>query len=98
MTAPKRSLRAAIGKWLGSGVAGCFRLSRIGRSDESRWRCVRIDVDCPSGTLSLVFFRHDDGAWHVFPPGRRRAAIGGSRYAGQFLFDVHEPRKNLARV
>jgi hypothetical protein len=98
MTLPKRSLRAAIGKWLGTDTSAHFRLARIGRSEASRWRCVRIDVDSPSGPLSIMFFRHDDGSWHVFPPNGRRPAIGGSRYVGQFPFDGREQIRNLARA
>ncbi len=90
MTVPKRSLRAAVEKWLGIDTSAHFRLTRIGRSEESRWRCVRVDIDSPSGSLSIMFFRHDDSSWHVFPPNGRRPVIGGSRYSNQLLPDAHE--------
>jgi hypothetical protein len=76
MTEPKRSLRAAIGKWLGADTCAGFRITRLGRAEERRWRCVRLDVDCSSRLFSVTFFRHDDGSWHVFPPNGKRPVIG----------------------
>jgi hypothetical protein len=77
MTAPQRSLRTVIVKWLGTGTSADFRITRLGRSEESRWRCVRLDIDCSSRLFSVTFFRHDDGSWHVFPPTGKRPVIGG---------------------
>ncbi|MBB5447390.1 hypothetical protein HDG38_006034 [Paraburkholderia sp. WSM4177] len=40
-----------------------------------------IQIDLPTGAFSLFFFRHADGAWHVFPPGQRRPEMGIGRMA-----------------
>ena len=42
-------------------------------------RCVRVETEQPGGLLSIVFFRHDDGSWNVFPPAMERPAMSGFR-------------------
>jgi hypothetical protein len=32
------------------------------------WRAVRIEVTVSSTAFAIVFFRHDDGSWRVYPP------------------------------
>jgi hypothetical protein len=46
---------------------------RNNRSEHQRF--VRVEALRPTGLLSIIFFRHDDGTWNVFPPSMPRPAI-----------------------
>jgi len=61
-----RSLRVLVKDWFGNGES--FRVTRPDRSTKMPWRVVRVEVSRSTGPLALVFFRHDDGAWCVYPP------------------------------
>jgi hypothetical protein len=52
--------------WLGR--AGNIRISRAARSRTMPWRAVRIEVDLSSSVFAIIFFRHGDGSWCVYPP------------------------------
>jgi hypothetical protein len=69
MNTAERSLRSLVEKWLTSTAATPIRVTRFGRTGSSRGRYVRVDAQRPEGSVWLFFFRHDDGAWQVFPPG-----------------------------
>jgi hypothetical protein len=75
MNTHERSLRVQVEKWLGADPASRTRVTRFSRTRLNQWRCVRVEVVRASGLLSLVFFRHDDGSWCVFPPACRRQAM-----------------------
>ncbi|MGF6478728.1 hypothetical protein QFZ91_000889 [Paraburkholderia sp. JPY419] len=79
--AGNRSLRSEVEKLVGPtrGRGACVRLLDRCRSDGTCRVCIQIDR--PSGTFSLFFFRHADGTWHVFPPGLRRPEMGIGRLA-----------------
>ncbi len=62
-----RRLRTVVEKWLAPTPAAPLRVTRITGAAEGR-QGVRVEVDGPRGTIGLMFFRHRDGAWHVFPP------------------------------
>ena len=62
-----RRLRMAVEKWLAPAPSASLRVTRIDGKADGR-NGVRVEVDGPRGCLSLHFFRHSDGAWHVFPP------------------------------
>lgn len=70
-----RSLHVQVEKWLGSVSSLQTRVTRFSRSRQNPWRCVRVEALRASGTLSIVFFRHDDGSWCVFPPQGRRLTM-----------------------
>jgi|SRR6516225_6516273 hypothetical protein len=76
-----RSLRSEVEKLVGPtrGRGACVRL--LDRSRSSGTCRVCIQIDRPTGTFSLFFFRHADGTWHLFPPGQRRPVMGMSRLA-----------------
>ncbi|MDK2662173.1 hypothetical protein QOS04_37510 [Cupriavidus sp. LEh21] len=71
----ERSLRSMVDKWLAPAVANPPRIVCIGRMRDCQNRFVRVECDHLTGTRSIVFFRHGDGSWHVFPPMTRRAAL-----------------------
>ncbi|MGF6546083.1 hypothetical protein QFZ96_001153 [Paraburkholderia youngii] len=79
--AGNRSLRSEVEKLVGPtrGRGACVRLLDRCRSGGTCRVCIQIDR--PSGTFSLFFFRHADGTWHVFPPGLRRPEMGIGRLA-----------------
>ncbi len=72
MDSSKYSLRLLVKKWLPGDGAISIRIVRRGSSLGSVRRCVRVQAQRPGGLLSLLFFRHDDSAWYVFPPETAR--------------------------
>ena len=75
MRGQERSLRALAEKWLGLDTIKRATVTRFGRSRRHPWRYVRVEAILPSGALAILFFRHDDGSWCVFPPASPRPAI-----------------------
>ena len=85
MSTHERSLRVQVEKWLGADPAGRTRVTRFCRSRLNPWRYVRVEIARDSGALSIIFFRHEDGSWCVFPPAGRRPAMNAHRPAVQPL-------------
>jgi hypothetical protein len=89
MVASEQSLRVLVEKWLGAVSAGHLHVRSIHRIRAARRRCVCIEVERASGAASnsafssftLFFFRHDDGAWHIYPPEAVRPAMSLARLA-----------------
>ncbi|WP_354683878.1 hypothetical protein [Cupriavidus necator] len=81
MQAEEKSLRSMVEKWLGCTLTSSLRVADVGRLRDCGSRFVRVESERVTGTLSIVFFRHGDGAWHVFPPmtGSRLQAYWASR-------------------
>jgi hypothetical protein len=75
MSTRERSLRVLVNKWLGCDPAAGARVTRFSHTRRKLWRYVCVEADRPSGKLSIVFFRHDDGSWCVFPPEIKRPAL-----------------------
>jgi hypothetical protein len=63
-----KSVRVMVDKWFGPGAAMTVRVIEFSRTPSDRRRYVRIGALRPEGCLTIVFFRHDDGSWNVFPP------------------------------
>jgi hypothetical protein len=88
MVASEQSLRVLVEKWLGAVSAGHVHVRSIHRIRAGRRRCVCIEVERASSAFSsafssftLFFFRHDDGAWHIYPPEALRPAMNLGRLA-----------------
>ncbi|QIE27873.1 hypothetical protein SBC1_59840 (plasmid) [Caballeronia sp. SBC1] len=85
MVASEQSLRVRVEKWMGAVSAGHLHVRSIHRIRAGRCRCVCIEVERASGSacssFTLFFFRHDDGAWHVYPPESVRPAMSIGRLA-----------------
>jgi hypothetical protein len=77
MDVAEKSLRSMIEKWFMPSSETSLRVSRFGRRQPNRRHCVRVEALRPAGPLAILFFRHDDGAWRVFPPEARRPALSG---------------------
>ncbi|EIF28371.1 hypothetical protein BCh11DRAFT_03763 [Burkholderia sp. Ch1-1] len=75
------SLRSQVEKLVGPTRRRGARVYLLDRSRSGGTCRVRIQIDRPTGTFSLFFFRHADGTWHVFPPGQRRPEMGIGRWA-----------------
>jgi len=67
MGSGKMCLRSLVAKWFGHSAVVTVRVMEFSRTPSDRRRYVRIGVMRPDGSLTIVFFRHDDGSWNVFP-------------------------------
>ncbi|MDR5754006.1 MULTISPECIES: hypothetical protein [unclassified Caballeronia] len=79
MHTDKKSLHWAVDKWLAPTPAMPARVVRFCRSALGRHVCV--EALRPTGMLAIIFFRHDDGSWNVFPPQAKRPSMGVGRLA-----------------
>ncbi|MEM5440156.1 hypothetical protein [Paraburkholderia diazotrophica] len=79
--AGNRSLRSQVEKLVGSTRSRAARVRLLERSRSGGTCRVCIQIDRPTGSFSLFFFRHADRTWHVFPPDRRRPEMGIGRKA-----------------
>ncbi|VVD94658.1 hypothetical protein PTE30175_01737 [Pandoraea terrae] len=71
MDTGKTSLRSLIDKWLGPSPERQLGGTRFGRTANGV-RYVSVEVLRMAGPLTIAFFRHEDGAWCVFPPRARQ--------------------------
>ncbi|SAK97389.1 hypothetical protein AWB79_07459 [Caballeronia hypogeia] len=76
-----RSLRKVVEFWFGSQPRNRLRVTRFSRSRCKLWRYVCVEMTRERGAFAVVFFRHDDGSWCVFPPAPHRPAMGAALYA-----------------
>lgn len=66
----EQSLRCQVEKWLAPAPAIPVHVTEFSRT---RWGGRRyVCVETADGTRALLFFRHDDGGWCVFPPSSDR--------------------------
>ncbi|WOD16528.1 hypothetical protein [Paraburkholderia kirstenboschensis] len=73
MAASERSLRELIEKWLDASGAASARIQLQPGARQGNRRCICVEAQRETGILTLFFFRHGDGLWHVFPPDERPA-------------------------
>lgn len=78
MIGQQKSLRRVVESWLGPHDAEHFRVTRSSHTRRKLCRYVLVEVTHQEGTLAIVFFRHADGSWCVFPPPPRRPVMGGA--------------------
>ncbi|PTB19088.1 hypothetical protein C9I57_18720 [Trinickia symbiotica] len=76
MAGRQRSLRRVVESWLGTHGATDIRVTRFSGTRRKRCRCVRVEASGERGKLAILFFRHDDGSWCVFPPAPSRPFMG----------------------
>ncbi|MFM0268165.1 hypothetical protein [Paraburkholderia sediminicola] len=70
-----KTLRLVVEKWLTPGPTTLVRITRCGRKFSSQGRQVRVDALRPEGPIEILFFRHDDGTWWVFPQNAQRFSM-----------------------
>jgi hypothetical protein len=75
------TLRPLVEKWLSLTATTPVRLSRFSCQASGQPRHVRIDAMRPEGAVAILFFRHPDGTWRVFPPETERLAMHVDRIA-----------------
>ena len=66
------SLRTQVDKWLAPSLSASVRVTEFSRTRLGRRRYVCVETALPFGSRALLFFRHDDGCWCVFPPASDR--------------------------
>ncbi|MDN7184171.1 hypothetical protein M0D69_40400 [Caballeronia sp. SEWSISQ10-4 2] len=66
------SLRSLVEKWLWLTQAAPARLTVFSRTASGGTRFVRVEVSRQERPVSVLFFRHTDGTWQVFPPAIQR--------------------------
>ncbi|MDR5739466.1 MULTISPECIES: hypothetical protein [unclassified Caballeronia] len=81
MDIPENSLHWAVDKWLAPSPAHPARVVRLCRSPVTGMRFVCIEAWHAGGVIAILFFRHDDGSWNVFPPQVRRPSMSAARLA-----------------
>ncbi|REG50990.1 hypothetical protein B0G80_7467 [Paraburkholderia sp. BL6669N2] len=75
MASANNSLRLMVEQWLAPDPAQAVRVIEF-RNRRSRHECyVCVETLRDSGPVTLYFFRHQDGAWRIFPPDRERPAM-----------------------
>ncbi|MFX1689673.1 hypothetical protein PWR05_34930 [Paraburkholderia sp. A2RI-6] len=67
MGSGEKCLRTMVGKWFGPSAVVTVRVMEFSRTRTDRRRYVRIGTVRADGGLTIVFFRHEDGSWNVFP-------------------------------
>ncbi|MFM0437256.1 hypothetical protein PQQ84_12370 [Paraburkholderia strydomiana] len=73
MAASERSLRELVEKWLDTSGAASARIQLQPSAGQRNRRCICVEAQRETGTLTLFFFHHGNGLWHVFPPDERPA-------------------------
>jgi len=81
MQAFENSLHWAVDKWLAPTPTHPARVVQQCRSHVTGLRYVCIEAWHSGGSLAIIFFRHDDGTWNVFPPQVRRPSMNAARLA-----------------
>ncbi|SAK96171.1 hypothetical protein AWB79_07309 [Caballeronia hypogeia] len=75
MSRAEMSLRQVVEHWLGTYLPQQIRVVEF-RNRRATHECyVRVRTMRSAGPVTLAFFRHEDGAWRVFPPSRERPAM-----------------------
>lgn len=77
MTSASKSLHRQIEKWFGANHSASIRITRPATANNSR--C--ITVSRPDNAYAIVFFRHGDGSWQVYPPMRHCLTFSGTEFA-----------------
>ena len=74
------SLRTQVDKWLAPGLSTPVRVTEFSRTRFGGRRYVCVETALPLGSRALLFFRHDDGCWCVFPPALDRPNMTMARF------------------
>jgi hypothetical protein len=75
MSKANNSLREIVEHWLAPDPANGLRVTEF-RNRQSKHEChVCVETLTAAGPVALFFFRHQDGAWRIFPPSRERPAM-----------------------
>ncbi|MCA8057419.1 hypothetical protein QZM30_34960 [Burkholderia orbicola] len=75
MASSEKSLRLMVERWLIPEPAGRVRVSRFRNSRVRRECYVCVEAFNATGRVAMFFFRHQDGAWRIFPPSPERPTM-----------------------
>ena len=81
MSYAEKSLRQMVEQWLAPAMHDSIRVTEMKSSRATRERYVRVEAMRATGPISLVFFRHADGTWSIFPPARERPTMRCYQFA-----------------
>lgn len=76
MNEHRTSLRSLVDKWLAPTPSTPGWVTNFGHIASSHLRYVRLEGGAATAPRAIIFFRHDDGSWYVFPPLQARPAMG----------------------
>src|SRR5580698_6225293 len=74
------SLRTQVDKWLAPSLSTPVRVTEFSRTRFGGRRYVCVETALARGSRALLFFRHDDGCWCVFPPASDRPNMNLGRF------------------
>lgn len=74
------TLHFLVEKWLAPAPTTPVRVTRFSCTHSSLRRHVRVEALRPEGPVVILFFKHADGTWWLFPPYTERPAMHA--YAG----------------
>jgi hypothetical protein len=77
----ENSLRRLIDKWLGHCANATVHVIEFSRTSANRTRYVRVGGGPSESCLAIVFFRHGDGSWNVYPPRENVPTMSAGRLA-----------------
>ncbi|MBC8746483.1 hypothetical protein OKW43_007302 [Paraburkholderia sp. WC7.3g] len=66
------SLRSLIDKWIAPTATTSVHITRCTFANSGQTKCVLARSSAAENAFAIFFFRHDDGAWRVFPPPPRK--------------------------
>ena len=75
MSTAKNSLREMVEHWLTPNLADELRVTEFRNRRAKRECYVCVETLTAAGPVALLFFRHQDGVWRIFPPSRERLAM-----------------------
>jgi hypothetical protein len=75
MKGDTHSLRGQIEKWFGSAQPISIHISRAQGQLHAMSGCKCVSVSQTSGPYAIVFFRHGDKSWRVYPPTATRPTL-----------------------
>ena len=73
------TLHRLVDKWIGPTEATPLRVVRLKSKGAKKSRCICVEAQRPLGRLSILFFRHGDGIWRVFPPNSSGPSMNALR-------------------
>jgi hypothetical protein len=76
----KHSLRTQVEKWLAPGLSTPVHVTEFSRTVSGKGRYVCVETSSSFGSHALLFFRHDDGSWRVFPPATNGPKLTVGRF------------------
>ncbi len=75
MASAEKSLRLMVEHWLAPELGDQVRVTRFRNRRSTRECYVCVETFNATGPVAMFFFRHQDGTWRIFPPGRERPTM-----------------------